>query len=312
MSRQLNSQIAPMIAGMAVVCVVALFPPPRTIAQVRATTTAAPTKSVADVPLVDPARPLVDQIGIKPKLGVQLPLELEFVDAAGKPLQLRDCFAGRPVILHLVYYDCPMLCKLSADGLFRTLSTLALKPSDDFSIVTLSFDPSEGPGLSASARQMAAERVGEQAVKGGWHFLTGEEDVISAITDAVGFRYAYDEKTRQFAHASGVFVVTPDGRLSRFLTGIDYSPRDLRLALVEASGGKVGTATDQVMLLCYMYDPITGKYGLAIMSLLRAAGVATVCCLATAIVAMLRHERRRTAASQSPQPDGDELFTWND
>jgi protein SCO1/2 len=231
-----------------------------------------------------------------------LPLDLEFVDSTGKPIHLRDCFTGRPVVLHLVYYECPMLCKLSADGLFSTLSTLSFEPGEDFTIVTLSFDPREKAELSARAREMAIERCGAEAVERGWHFLTGNEPEIAAVTQAVGFRYMFDETTKQYAHAAGIFVLTPDGTISRYLSGIEYSPRDLRLALVEASGGKVGTASDQALLLCYMYDPSTGKYGLAIMTVLRAASLATVAGMAAAIVVMIRRERR-----SAPQVDSEPL-----
>jgi protein SCO1/2 len=246
--------------------------------------------------------PVVDQVGITPKLGGRLPLDLEFVDSTGKPIHLRDCFTGRPVVLHLVYYECPMLCKLSADGLFSTLSTLSFEPGEDFTIVTLSFDPREKAELSARAREMAIERCGAEAVERGWHFLTGNEPEIAAVTQAVGFRYMFDETTKQYAHAAGIFVLTPDGTISRYLSGIEYSPRDLRLALVEASGGKVGTASDQALLLCYMYDPSTGKYGLAIMTVLRAASLATVAGMAAAIVVMIRRERR-----SAPQVDSEPL-----
>jgi len=246
---------------------------------------------------------LINEVGISPKLGQQLPLDLEFSDSTGKKTRLGDLFTGRPVILHLVYYECPMLCKLSSDGLFSTLSTLALKPGQDFSIVTLSFDPREGPEISSRARKLAIERCGTEAVEHGWSFLTGKQKAIDAVTEAVGFRYLYDEKTKQFAHASGVFVLTPNGTISRYLSGIDYSPRDLRLAVIEASDGKIGTAIDQVLLLCYMYDPTVGKYGLAIMTIMRTAGVATACGLATAIAVMIRRERRQNAAYQSSQAD---------
>ncbi len=247
----------------------------------------------AQLPFNANGRALIDRVGITPKLGAKLPLELEFTDSSGDQIRLGDCVDARPVILHLVYYECPMLCKLSADGLFSTLSTLSLKPGDDFSIMTLSFDPREGPELAARARELAIARCGRKAVDRGWRFLTGSEPAIEAVTKAVGFRFAFDEKTNQYAHASGVFVLTPAGTVSRYLSGIHYSPRDLRLALVEASGGKVGTTADQVMLLCYMYDPTAGKYGLAIMTVLRTAGVATVAGMAAAIFAMLRRERRR-------------------
>jgi protein SCO1 len=237
-------------------------------------------------------QPVTEQVGIAPKLGKPLPLDLEFVDSFGKVTRLADCFTGKPVILHLVYYECPMLCKLSSDGLFKTLNTLSLKPGEDFSIVTLSFDPRETPAISAGARRFAIERCGPQAVGKGWHFLTGNQPEIDAITSAVGFRYMFDDSTKQYAHAAGIFVLTPSGIVSRYLSGINYTPRDVRLALVEASSGKVGTATDQMLLLCYMYNPVTGKYGLAIISAIRAAGVATVGMMGVAIFVMLRREKR--------------------
>lgn len=236
---------------------------------------------------------LIDQIGIYPTLGTKIPLDLEFVDADGRTVRLADCFDDRPVILHLVYYQCPMLCKLSSDGLMRALETLTLKPGKDFSILTISFDPREGPELSAAARRVAIERHGREAVEGGWRFLTGDQASIAKLCDAVGFRYKYDEVQQQYAHATGVFVFTTDGTLSRFLSGVEFGPRDLRLSLVEASDGKIGTPTDQVLLMCYMYDPSTGKYGLAIITAVRTAGVATVAGMVLGIGVMLRRERKR-------------------
>jgi protein SCO1/2 len=236
---------------------------------------------------------ILTKAGVSPGFGNLLPLDIAFVDANGNQIRLGECFRDRPVILHLVYYECPMLCKLSSDGLFKTLSVVNLKLGADFTIVTISIDPREDPKLSRRARDLAAERCGRNVVESGWHFLTGQEDAIAAVTKAVGFRYTFDEKTRQFAHAAGLFVLTPDGTVSRFLSGIEYSPRDLRLALVEASDGKIGTATDQALLLCYMYDPTTGKYGLAILTVLRAAGAVTVLSLAIAVVTMIRRDRAR-------------------
>ena len=241
-----------------------------------------------------PIAEIFDRIRLSPPLGSKVPLDLSFVDADRRSARLADSFGERPVILHLVYYQCPMLCKLSSDGLLRSLETLSLEPGTDFSIVTVSFDPREGPELSARARQLAIERSGREAVENGWQFLTGDEATIERLCDAVGFRYTYDETTGQFAHASGVFILTPDGTLSRYLSGVEFSPRDLRLAIVEASAGRVGTATDQLMLLCYMYDPMTGKYGFAIITAIRAAGIATVGGLGLAIFAMLRRERRKS------------------
>jgi protein SCO1/2 len=252
-------------------------------------------RSVAaeETPIAD----VLEQVGISPPTGAKVPPDLSFVDADGRTIRLADLFSDRPVILHLVYYECPMLCKLSNDGLMRAVDTLSLKPGQDYSIVTVSFDPREGPELAGRARDLAIERFGRDAVERGWHFLTGDAESIDRLCDAVGFRYRYDAKTKQFAHASGAFVLTADGTLSRFLSGIEYSPRDLRLALVEASAGRVGTVTDQVLLMCYMYDPATGKYGLAIMTALRTAGIATVGALGIAIVAMLRRERKQKAAT---------------
>jgi protein SCO1 len=233
---------------------------------------------------------VLDQVGIAPTMGRQVPLDLQFVDATGHRIDLRKCVAGRPTILQLVYFQCPMLCQLSRDGLMGTLATISLKPGQDFSVITMSFDPREGPGLSARAKQLAIERCGRSAVDAGWHFLTGDQPAIARLCDAVGFRYLFDEKTGQFAHAAGIFVLTPEGRVSRFLSGTDYSPRALRLALVEAGSGKIGNWADQAMLLCYMYDPTTGKYGLAIMSMMRLAGAATVATLGGGILLMVRRE----------------------
>jgi protein SCO1/2 len=264
-----------------------------------------------------PIGQVADQIAIAPPLGSKLPLELIFVDADGRARRLSDSFGNRPVILHLVYYECPMLCKLSSDGLLRALSTLSLKPGQDFSIVTVSFDPREGPELSARARALAMERAGREAVDAGWQFLTGDKRAIDELCGSVGFRYLHDEKTGQYAHASGVFILTPDGTLSRYLSGVQFSPRDLRLSLVEASAGKIGGAADQVMLMCYMYDPITGKYGLAIMRALRAAGVATVGAMGLGIFVMVRREKRSSGfqpdaidvGGVSDADDGNKLFS---
>lgn len=241
-----------------------------------------------------PSKQVVEGVDIAPQLGARVPGDLTFVDSFGDSVRLGDYFNDRPIVLHLVYYQCPMLCKLSGDGLLRSLSTLSLKPGKDFSIVTVSFDPREGPDLSAKAREMAIERVGRDAVEGGWTFLTGDQAATAALCDAVGFQYRFDEKTQQYAHGAGVFILTPEGTLSRYLAGIEYSPRDLRLAVVEASQGKVGTAVDQVMLLCYMYDPTSGRYGLAVITAVRVAGIATVATMACAIGVMLRRDRQRT------------------
>jgi protein SCO1/2 len=271
------------------VCLIALA----TICDVAICRAASAPKEVARPPVANSAGEVFSTVRITPKLGDRLPLNETFVDSDGKTIRLGDCFADKPVILHLVYYECPMLCKLSADGLLSTIATLSLTPGEDYSIVTLSFDPGEGPELSARARKMAAARCGDEAVKSGWRFLTGDEASIRAVTDAVGFNYMYDVSSKQYAHAAGIFVLTPDGTISRYLAGINYPPRDLRFSLIEASDGKIGTAVDQALLLCYMYDPAVGKYGLAIMSVMRISGALTVITMGAAIYTMIRRERRK-------------------
>jgi protein SCO1/2 len=185
-----------------------------------------------------------------------------------------------------------MLCNLSSDGLIRSLSVLKQDVGADFTVLTVSFDPREGPKLAAAAKKTAVRRYGRDGADAGWHFLTGEQPAIRRLAETVGFTYEYDEKTNQYAHAAGLMILTPDGTVSRYLYGIEYPARDLRLSLVEASSGEVGSLTDQILLLCYHYNPITGRYGLAIFSALRIAGVATVLLVGGGIVTMLRRERQ--------------------
>jgi protein SCO1/2 len=239
---------------------------------------------------------LLSRIGITAEFGKQVPLSTTFIDSTGQPIQLGKCLRGRPTIIHLVYYQCPMLCKLTTDGLLSTLSTISLKMGQDFSVVTVSFDPRDGPENSARAKLLAGERCGQDRVDQGWKFLTGDESSISTVTNAVGFHYTFDETTHQFAHPAGIFVLTPEGKVSRYLSGTDYSPRDLRMALIEASNGKIGNAIDHALMLCYMYDPTVGKYGLAVVSIMRIAGLATVGGLAVAIITMIRRDRRRQSS----------------
>ncbi len=242
---------------------------------------------------------IIKKADIKPQFGKQIPLDAEFTTADGKKVKLGELLTDKPVILHFVYYDCPMLCKLSSDGLLSTLTIMSLEPGKDFTIITLSFAPNEGPEFSAKAREMMISRYGKERVDAGWHFLTGADEAIRSVTDTAGFFYVYDENTRQYAHGAGLFILTPRGKVSRFLGGINYTLRDMRLALVDASDGKVGSVGDQVMLLCYMYDPTTGKYGFAIMSVIRLAGLLTVALLAGSIITMVRRERRRDSLSQA-------------
>jgi protein SCO1/2 len=234
-------------------------------------------------------------VGIDQKLNEQLPLDLVFKDELGENVRLGDYFGRKPVVLSLVYYQCPMLCNQVLNGMVTAFKVMAFQPGQEFEVVTVSFDPREGPTLAAAKKNTyvnylpEARRAGAAA---GWHFLTGDEANIKRLTDAVGFRYTFDEATNQFAHASAIYVTTPQGKLARYFYGIEYAPRDLRLGLIEAADNKIGSPVDQLLLYCYHYDPATGKYGAAVMNLMRGGGIATV----IAIVGMLLILRRRGRA----------------
>ena len=231
-------------------------------------------------------------VGIDQKLNEQLPLDLVFRDENGKEVKLGEYFGKKPVLLSLVYYQCPMLCNQVLNGMVTAFKVMAFKPGEEFEVVTVSFDPRETPELAAAKKKTYVDYLPEAKRSGaasGWHFLTGDEASIKRITDAVGFRYHFDEATNQFAHASGVFVATPQGKLARYFYGIEYAPRDLRFGLIEAAENKIGSPVDQLLLYCFHYDPATGKYGAAIMNLMRLGGVVTV----IAIVGLLLLLRRR-------------------
>jgi len=237
--------------------------------------------------------PALKDVGIDQRLNAQAPLGLEFKDETGNKVQLRQYFGRKPVVLSLVYYECPMLCTMVLNGMLRSFRAMKLDVGRDFEVVTVSFDPGDTPELAAAKKQGYIERYERQDAAGGWHFLTGEETAIRELTRAVGFRYKYDAASGQFVHASAIMVLTPDGRLSRYLYGIDYAPRDLRLALVESSAGRIGSPVDAILLYCFHYDPSTGKYSLLIMNLIRAAGTATVAVLGAFLLVMFRRDRRK-------------------
>jgi protein SCO1/2 len=237
--------------------------------------------------------PMLEGVGIDQRLNRQVPLELRFRDEAGRAVELRQYFGRKPVVLSLVYYECPMLCTLVLNGMLRTMRAMPLNAGRDFDIVTVSFDPREKPELAAVKKQSYIEGYGRAGAAAGWHFLTGDQEPIRRLTEAAGFRYKYDPTADQFVHASAIMVLTPEGRIARYLYGIEYSARDLRLALVEASAGKIGSPVDQVLLYCFHYDPRTGKYGLLIMNVIRAAGTATVLVLGTFLLVMFRRDRQK-------------------
>lgn len=235
---------------------------------------------------------VLNDVGIDQRLDAQVPLDAAFLDESGNPIKLGDCFGERPVILALVYYECPMLCTMVLNDLRRALNAMSTSAGEDFDIVTISFDPAETPKLAADKKLHYLRGYRRPKAEQGWHFLTGPEPSIHAVTDAVGFRYAWDEKHKQYVHASGVMVLTPQGRVSRYFYGLDYSARDLRLATAEASGGKIGSPAEQVMLYCFEYDPSTGRYGWAVTRLLQTAAVLTMAALGTFWLVMYRRDKR--------------------
>ncbi len=246
------------------------------------------------------------EIGFDQRLDERLPLDTPLRDEAGRAVNLGDYFGKRPVVLVFAYYDCPMLCTLAINGLSSALNVLSLNPGTDFEIVTISIDPRDTPAAAALKKAGYLDRYQRAGAAEAWHFFTGDQPSIDRLTQSAGFRYAWDQETKQFAHPTGIIVLTPDGRMSRYLFGIEYGPRDLRLAIVEASSGKVGSAVDSLLLYCYHYDPMTGRYGLAIMRTMRIAGAATVLALGGFIVVMLRRERAaRVGADQCVRPGAD-------
>ena len=233
-------------------------------------------------------------VGIDQRLDQQVPLSLTFRDEAGRDVPLSSFFHGKPVILALVYYRCPMLCTQILNGLESCLKAVSFTPGQDFEILAVSFDPKDTPELAASKKQMYLRRYGRPGTANGWHFLTGDEPNIHALTEAVGYHVKYDPSTDQWAHASGIMIATPEGRLSRYFYGVEYAPRDVRLGLVEASQNKIGSPVDQILLFCYHYDPATGKYGALAIGMVRFAGAAFVLiCGGFLLIVFLRESRAK-------------------
>jgi protein SCO1/2 len=237
--------------------------------------------------------PILRQVAFDQRLNEQVPLDLQFRDEAGQAVKLADYFSSKPVILVLAYYRCPMLCTEVLNGLVRALLDVPFVMGRDYEVVTVSFDPRETPEMAAAKKRTYLDRFGRPGAEAGWHFLTGDETAIARLTEAVGFRYTYDPSNDQFAHASGIMVVTPQGKLSRYFFDINYSPRDLRLGLVEASANKIGSPVDQVLLFCFHYDPAQGKYGAAVMNFVRLGGAVTLLGVGVLIGGLWRQERRK-------------------
>jgi protein SCO1/2 len=231
-------------------------------------------------------------VNFEQRLGTQLPLEREFRDEEGQVVRLKKYFSERPVLFVLAYYRCPMLCNQVLNGVLTSTNALNFVAGRDFEIVVVSFDPTDSPATARAKRQAYTRRYLHEDGRKGWHFLTGKADDIAAVADACGFRFVHDPRTDQYAHASGIMIATPEGRLSQYFYGIDYPTRDLRLALVESSEGRIGNLVDQVLLRCFHYDAITGRYGLAVMRLVQAGGIATIVLVGGFIFCSLRKERR--------------------
>lgn len=238
-------------------------------------------------------------VGIDQKLDQQLPLDVTLRDEYGRDVKLRDFFqAGKPVILAPVYYRCPMLCTQILNGLASSLKAVSLNPARDFEVVAVSFDPKDTAEIAAAKKQMYLKRYGRPGAANGWHLLTGDAANVKQLMDAIGYHYKYDPKTDQYAHASGVMIATPDGRLSRYFYGIEYDPRDVRLGLVEASHNKIGNPVDQILLFCFHYDPSTGKYGAVAMNIVRAAGAGFVLFFGGLLAIVLRRDARKSRATK--------------
>jgi protein SCO1/2 len=245
---------------------------------------------------------ILEKVGIDQKLNAQVPLDAVFRDELGRQVKLGDYFGKRPVVLSLVYYECPMLCTQVLNGAVAAFKVLNFSVGDEYEVVTLSFNPKETPAMASAKKQTYLAKYGRPAGANGWHFLTGDQPAIDALASSVGFRYVFDKASQQYVHASALMVLTPDGRVSKYFYGIDYPPKDLRLGLIEASGGKIGTPVDQVLLYCYHYDPHSGKYSMVVMNVLRLAGLLTVALIAGSIVMMWGLDRRKSknAAALAP------------
>ena len=237
----------------------------------------------------------LNEVKIEQKLNEQLPLDIVFRNEQGETVRLADYFGKKPVVLALVYYQCPMLCNQVLNGMVTSFKVLNFKAGEEFDVVTVSFDPLESANLASAKKKTYVDYLPEAkraSANKGWHFLTGDQENIRRLTEAIGFHYYFDAATDQFAHASAIYVATPEGKLSHYFYGIEYAPKDLRLALVEASANKIGSAVDQLLLYCYHYDPATGKYGAVIMNMMRIAGIITLIAMAIMFIML----RRRTAA----------------
>jgi protein SCO1 len=238
-------------------------------------------------------------VGFDPRLNAQIPLDLPFVDENGKTVELRDYFQQKPVVLAFVYYGCPMLCNQVEQGVVGSLRMLSFTPGRDYEVVFVSFDPRESADMAAQKKKSAMEHFRRPETASGWHFLTGTKDSIDVATKAANFRYSFDTKNNLFAHASGIMLLTPDGRISRYFYGVEYPGRDMRLGLVDASAGKIGTPVDRALLFCYQYDPSSATYSASILKIIRLGGILTVLCIVGGILIFRRRDATQTVTNRA-------------
>lgn len=243
---------------------------------------------------------VIEQVGWDQKINEHLPLDLPFHDENGREVKLGDYFGKKPVILALVYYECPMLCTFVLNGVVQSLRAVKFDAGKDFEVVAVSIAPKETPELAAAKQRMYVKEYNRLGTESGWHFLTGSQESITRLTNATGFRYTYDPGTGQYAHASGILILTPQGKIYRHFFGIEYAPRDVRFALMEASHNALGTRVDRMLLFCFHYDPSTGKYTVLVMNVVRILGTATVLTLGAFILVMLRRDRQRRGPLHDP------------
>jgi protein SCO1 len=242
--------------------------------------------------------PLLQKVGFDPELNAQIPLDLPFRDETGKAVQLKDYFGQRPVVLALVYYNCPMLCNQVEDGVAGSLKMLSYNPGKDYEVVFISFDKRETPDVAADRKKAVVGHFNRPETNSSWHFLTGPQSSIDAVTNAASFHYTYDAKNDLFAHASGILLLTPDGRISRYFYGVEYPSRDMRLGLIDASQGKIGSPIDHVLLYCFHYDPSSATYSASILKIMRLGGVVTIVGIVLGILIFRRRDHH-----EPPRPD---------
>ena len=240
-------------------------------------------------------------VGFDPELHKQIPADAAFTDENGRSVQLKEYFGKKPVVLAFVYFTCPMLCNQVEQTLVGTLKMISFNPGADYEVVFISFDPADTPDAALKKKHEAMSRFARPGTEPGWHFLTGSKEAIDAVTKAADFRFNYDPKTKLFGHASGILLLTPDGRISRYFFGVDYPPSNVRLGLVDASSGKIGTPVDHILLFCYQYDPTKARYSATVLTVMRMGGVVTLFCMVLGFMIFRRREHRPDASGKSRQ-----------